>query len=98
MCGDSGDSGDVSPYAWEMAGLTVLYRGRKHDRYHRHHRKGVTMNQFTPKSRLTPVPTVSAKSEADHEREALAYLEDLEAKLNFKKTGYLPRKRRENYR
>jgi len=56
------------------------------------------MNQFAPKSRPTPVLSVSAKSDAELEREALAYLEDLEAKLNFKKTGYRPRKRRENRR
>jgi len=56
------------------------------------------MNQFAQKSRPAPVLAVSTKSEAELEAEAIAYLEAMEAKLNFKKTGYRLRKRRENRR
>jgi len=54
------------------------------------------MGQITTSTRATP-PKVSAKSDAELEREALAYLEDLEAKLNYKKTGYKPKQRRSKY-
>lgn len=54
------------------------------------------MNQITTPTR-TPMPKVSTKSEAELEAEAIAYLEAMEAKLNFKKTGYKPKQRRSNY-
>lgn len=54
------------------------------------------MNQITPSTRpLTPL--VSTKSEAELEAEAIAYLEAMEAKLNYKKTGYKPKQRRSKY-
>lgn len=54
------------------------------------------MNQITTSTRATP-PKVSTKSDAELEAEAIAYLEAMEAKLNFKKTGYKPKHRRSKY-
>jgi len=54
------------------------------------------MGQITTSTR-TATPKVPTKSEAELEAEAIAYLEAMEAKLNFKKTGYKPKQRRSKY-
>jgi len=54
------------------------------------------MHQITTPTR-TATPQVSTKSETELEQEAIAYLEAMEAKLNFKKTGYKPKQRRSKY-
>jgi len=54
------------------------------------------MNQVTTPTR-NATPKVPTKSEAELEAEAIAYLEAMEAKLNFKKTGYKPKQRRSKY-
>jgi len=48
------------------------------------------VNQITKSSKTAPTK-VFTKAESEMEADAIDYLEKLEAKLNYKKTGYRPR-------